>query len=83
MARVIRERMRRDPGRDRASRADDDPEAVAGRLNTFRERTAPLLDYYRERGVPVTAIPVAAGMTAGEMYDELERLTRLPQRRDS
>lgn len=77
-ATVIRERLKRDPGRDRAGRADDDPAAVAQRLDTFRERTAPLLDYYRESGVSITTIAVDAGMTAGEMYDELVRLTRKP-----
>ena len=32
------------------SRADDDPDAVAVRLMTYRELTAPVLDWYRERG---------------------------------
>ncbi len=70
---VISERMRRDPGGDRAGRGDDSPEAVAGRLAAFRERTAPLLDFYRERGVPVLSIAVTAVMSAADMYDELAR----------
>jgi adenylate kinase family enzyme len=71
---VIGERLRLDPGRDRAGRIDDDPAAVARRLETYGRRTAPLLDHYRERGVPVTRIAVTAAMTAAEMRREIERL---------
>jgi adenylate kinase len=70
---VISERIRLDPGRDRSGRTDDDAEAVAGRLATFRDRTAPLLDFYRERGVPVRSIAVTAAMDSADMYDELAR----------
>jgi adenylate kinase len=31
-------------------RADDDPQAVARRLRAYREQTAPVLDWYAERG---------------------------------
>jgi adenylate kinase len=31
-------------------RADDDPAAVAVRLAAYRERTAPVLDWYETRG---------------------------------
>jgi adenylate kinase len=75
-AAVIRERLRRDPGSDRSGRIDDDEAAVARRLAIFRERTAPLLDFYRDRGVPITAIAVTASMTAAAMYDEVARLLR-------
>ena len=73
---IIVDRIRRDPGQDRAGRPDDDLPAVARRLETFRQRTAPLLEFYRDRGVPVTAVPVTAAMTAGDMYAELERHLR-------
>ena len=32
-------------------RADDRPEAVATRLEAYRNQTAPILPYYRDRGV--------------------------------
>jgi adenylate kinase len=32
-------------------RADDDPATVATRLDVYEARTAPLIDYYRERGL--------------------------------
>ncbi|HMA54681.1 MAG TPA: nucleoside monophosphate kinase, partial [Acidobacteriota bacterium] len=75
-AAVIQERIRLDTGRDRAGRGDDGLEAVSRRLSIFAERTAPLLDFYRRTGVPVTSIPVTARMTAAEMLDALERAMR-------
>ncbi|MGB8957753.1 MAG: nucleoside monophosphate kinase, partial [Candidatus Aminicenantales bacterium] len=75
-AAVIRERIRLDTGGDRTGRGDDALEAVSRRLAVFAERTEPLLDFYRERGVPVTRVAVTAAMTASEMYDELERAIR-------
>lgn len=77
-AAVIRERMRLDSGRDRAGRADDSLVAVAERLAIFKERTAPLIEYYRERGVPVTTVPVTAGMTAADAYDAVDRMMGRP-----
>lgn len=70
-AAVIRARIRRDPGLDRAGRGDDDPEAVDRRLADFRARTVPLIGHYRERGVPVAVIAVTPAMTAAEMYAAL------------
>ncbi len=41
-------------GTDLVHRADDRPEAVATRLVAYRNQTAPLLPYYRDRGVLLT-----------------------------
>ena len=38
-------------GRDFERRADDRPEAVKIRLEAYRRQTAPILPYYRERGI--------------------------------
>lgn len=73
-AAVIRERMRLDPGGDRAGRADGSEEAVERRLAGYRERTVPLVEHFRGLGVPVHVIPVTAAMSAGEMYRDLARL---------
>ena len=73
-AAVIRTRIRIDTGGDRAERIDDSYEAVERRLAVFRERTLPLIDHYRTRGVPISVIPVTAGMTAGEMFETLARM---------
>jgi adenylate kinase len=50
---IIRTRIRTNAGGDRAGRADDDAEAVAARLRLFEARTAPLEDFYRDRGVRI------------------------------
>ncbi len=42
-------------------RADDQPEAIAQRLGAYERDTAPLLDYYRDRGVLAT-VEGAAGL---------------------
>jgi adenylate kinase len=75
-AAVIRERMRLDPGGDRAVRRDDSLAAVEKRLTDFWERTLPLIDHYRGLGVPVHVIPVTAAMTAGEMKDVIASVMR-------
>jgi adenylate kinase len=38
-------------GGDVVQRADDTPEAIERRLSLYDEQTAPLLDYYRQRGM--------------------------------
>jgi adenylate kinase family enzyme len=75
-AAIIRERIRLDIGGDRAARVDDTLDAVQRRIAAFRERTLPLLIFYRERGVPVHVIPVTADMTAPEMFKALRRRLR-------
>ena len=42
-------------------RADDDPDAVARRLQAYREQTAPVLDWYRTRG-GVAVIPAVGSV---------------------
>lgn len=70
---VILQRIRLDTGRDRSGRTDDDLGSVSKRLAIFRKQTAPLLGYYKERGVPVLPLRVTASMTAAEMYAALDR----------
>ncbi len=69
---IVWERIRINAGGDRRERADDTLEEVEQRLEVFRRRTAPLLKYYRELGVPV--LPVGAGVktTAQEMRSQLK-----------
>jgi len=78
-AAVIRERIRLDPGGDRSERIDDTLEAVERRLAVFRERTLPLVSYYRERRALIVEIPVTPSMTAADAYQALvERLSLGP-----
>jgi len=50
-------------------RADDNPQTIAHRLEVFRQQTAPLLDYYRFRGV----LTVIDGMgTPDEVFQRIK-----------
>lgn len=66
------ERVRVNAGGDRGDRTDDTLEKVRKRINTFNERTAPLLKYYHERGVPVLPVDVGVKTSAEEMRSWLE-----------
>jgi adenylate kinase len=52
-------------------RADDKKDAIERRLAIFAKNTAPILDYYRELGVPVAKINGVG--TVGEVHDRIER----------
>jgi len=71
--RTVLARVRRDTGGDRRGRDDDLPARLRRKLAVYRERTEPLLDYYRERGVRVIPLDVGAATTAEAMRAELER----------
>ncbi|MGQ0563307.1 MAG: adenylate kinase [Gemmatimonadota bacterium] len=43
-------------GGELVQRADDAPGTVVRRLEVYRQQTAPILDYFRTRGVPVRTI---------------------------
>lgn len=51
-------------------RDDDKPEVVRERLAVYGEETAPLMGYYKERGL---LSELAAGKSVDEVRDELER----------
>ena len=63
---LLRRARRRDPraGIERRrgieGRADDDPAAVARRLQAYREQTAPVLAWYEHAGRPASAFPPSA-----------------------
>lgn len=50
------------------TRADDQPDTIRKRFQVFREQTAPLIDYYRQRGLLRT---VNADATPDEVYQRL------------
>ena len=68
---VIAERIRRNTEGDRGGRADDSPAEVLKKLETFRERTLPLVAYYSSRGVKVVRVPVTASSTAADHHAAL------------
>ena len=49
-------------------RTDDDPAAVQRNLGIFRERTAPLLEHYRQRGAAVITVQVTSEMAAEQVW---------------
>jgi adenylate kinase family enzyme len=69
---IVWERIRINAGGDRGGRADDTLEEVEQRFEVFRRRTAPLLKYYRELGVPVLPLDVGVKTTAQGMRLQLE-----------
>jgi len=56
--------------RELDGRADDDPAAVAVRLRAYREQTAPVLEWYEDRG-RVLHIPAVG--TVGEIAERVQR----------
>lgn len=64
---VVFERIKKNSGGDRATRLDDDESAVARKLEIYRDRIAPLLAYYRNRGATVVTIDVGVTTTPSEM----------------
>ena len=60
-------------GGDRTARTDDDLEAIGRKLAIYDQRTAPLVEHFRCRGVRITPLTVTADMTPGQMWDVLNR----------
>lgn len=72
---TVCERLRQDAGGDRAGRTDDDAALVARKLQTFAERTRPLVDYYRARGARILPIHVDVRTQPGEVAAQLAAAT--------
>ena len=61
-------------------RSDDQPQVIRHRFQAYRERTAPLLDYYRARGILETVNGVG---TQSEVFKRMKgAIERLRNRRD-
>jgi len=71
-ANTIFRRIASDAGGDRDGRMDDSAESIARKLSLFLERTLPLLDHYRNLGVPVFRVPVGVSTTPQDMARKLE-----------
>lgn len=61
-------------GGDRAERKDDHDDLVMRKLAIYRERTAPLLAFYREQSARIFQIPVGPATTAAEKFRFLSAL---------
>jgi adenylate kinase len=69
---VVWKRVRTNAGGDRCERTDDSWAEVNSRLEIFRERTAPMLEYYGRRGVHIVNLEVAEKTTSEEMHRVIE-----------
>jgi adenylate kinase len=58
-------------------REDDSPKVLHNRLKTYREQTAPLIDYYRQRGVLRTVNGMAS---VEDVAAEIDKALALPAR---
>ena len=64
---VTATRIRANSGGDRAGRSDDSCAAIARKLQWYRRRTKPLLDYYRTLGIPIRTIRITAATTPAQI----------------
>jgi adenylate kinase len=67
-------RIRDNVGGDRTGRADDNRDLIEIKLRIFRERTAPLIDYYEKIGCRIYRLGVTTTMTPAEAYNTLSAL---------
>ncbi len=67
-------RIRSNVGGDRTARTDDKKELIAKKLKIFRERTAPLVIYYSQRGCRIYRVAVTGSMTPVEAYQNISTL---------
>ena len=68
---VVFERIRLNTGGDRFDRADDAYDAVKNRLFIFKERTIPLLEYYRKKGICVKSIEIGVNTDSEAVFAEI------------
>lgn len=65
---VVLERIQQNTGGDRTDRTDDTVALIRSKLQTFRNRTAPLTQYYANHGIPVHTVTVTASASAEQLY---------------
>jgi len=70
-AHTVYERIRLNTGGDRTGRSDDSEKDIARKLAIFADRTMPLLDHYRAKGVDVVEIDVGIETTTEQVVRRL------------
>ena len=70
---IVRQRIATNAGGDRAQRVDDDLDAIARKLDIYRERTAPLIEHYRNQGARIVTIDVQVKTTPEDAWDAIEQ----------
>ena len=68
---VVRERISGNTGGDRQGRIDDSEDDIEKKLELFRERTAPLVDYYRKKGSEMRIVTVEVDTSPSDILSRL------------
>ena len=63
-------RISENTGGDRSERSDDDSDLVMKKIETYNERTRPLVDFYKERGADMIEVEVTPGSNTRTLYKE-------------
>ena len=66
---IVQARIRRNTGGDRTYRSDDSLAEIRAKLQTFQERTQPLLQYYASQGVAIHRLTVGSDTTPDQMRE--------------
>lgn len=64
-------RLKGNVGGDRTGRSDDDGALVDAKLRLFHERTAPLVDHYRNAEAMIISVKISDTTTAEEVYQQI------------
>lgn len=67
----VEKRIVLNTGGDRAGRTDDASHMIGRKIALFRERTAPLIDYYDSIGCRIIRVPVKADTHAEEAHEDV------------
>lgn len=59
-------------GKELSQRADDNPETVKTRLDTYKSQTAPLIDYYKAQGKLATV--TSGEMSPDEVFGQIKKI---------
>jgi adenylate kinase len=73
---TVFQRLKSNVGGDRGERRDDDFPAVCRKLELYDRRTAPLLEHYQRRGLPVARVEVAAATTTAATWGSFAFFSR-------
>lgn len=76
---VVLHRIATNAGGDRIARADDSENEIARKLSIFRERTLPLIRYYKKRDIAVRKITVAISTTIEDIIAVLLHTKQMSQ----
>lgn len=74
---TVYERIRLNSGGDRLDRVDDSVEQIERKLSAFNERTLPLLEYYRSRGVSVETFEIAETTSPEDVHGWIDSLMEM------